>query len=169
MKPILPAIIALLALSACHSKPAAAPDTTQSQASVQVSNARLVLPAVPGRPAAAYFTIANHSAQPATVTGIALDGAGQAEMHVTKGGAMEPLAQLPLGAGETAQFAPGGRHVMVFDLAPKLVAGGTTGITFTFADGRKLSAQMQIEAPGGIGPMDHMGPSGMGNMDHMKM
>ena len=166
MKPILPAAIALLALSACHSQPAAAPETTQSQAGVVVTDGRLVLPAVPGRPAAAYFTIANHSTQPATITGIALDGAGQAEMHVTQGGAMEPLPQLALGAGETAQFAPGGRHVMVFDLAPKLVAGGTTGITITFADGHTLTGRVRIEAAGGADAMDH---AGMAPMDHMKM
>jgi len=162
VKPILPAAIALLALSACHHQPAATPETAQAQAGVAVTDARLVLPAVPGRPGAAYFTIANHSAQPATLTGIALDGAGQAEMHVTQGGAMEPLAQLALGSGETAQFAPGGRHVMVFDLAPKLVAGGTTGITFTFADGHTLTGRVRIEAAGG----DH---EGMAPMDHMKM
>jgi len=129
-----------------------------------VSGGRLVLPAVPGHPAAAYFTIANQSTTPATITAIAIDGAGKAEMHVTKGGAMEPLAKLELAAGETALFSPGGRHVMVFDLAPKLVSGGTTDISFTFADGRKLSAQVQIEGAGGSAAMDHME-----HMDHSKM
>ena len=165
MKPILPAALALLALGACHSQPAAAPEATQSaQAGVLVSGGRLVLPAVPGHPAAAYFTIANQSGKATSITGIAIDGAGKAEMHITKGGAMEPLAKLDLAAGETALFSPGGRHVMVFDLAPKLAAGGNTSITFTFADGSTLNAQVQIESAGGatgMAPMDHM--------DHSKM
>lgn len=166
MTKTIPAALALLVLGACHGQPAApeATETAQAtQAAVQVSDARLVLPAVPGHPAAAYFTIANLSGQPATITAIAIDGAGKAEMHVTEGGAMQPLPRLDLGAGQTSQFGPGGKHVMVFDLAPKLVAGGSTTITFTLADGRKTTAQAAIQGAGAAPAMDHM------TMDHMKM
>jgi copper(I)-binding protein len=172
VKQILPAALALLALGACHSQPAPAPENSQAaqspigQGDVTVSAARLVLPAVPGNPAAAYFTLANPTGKPATLTGIAIDGAGKAEMHVTKGGAMEALPQLALATGQTTQFAPGGQHVMVFDLAPKLTAGAKTTITLTFADGHQVSAQAQIEGPGGSAAMDH---TGMEPMDHMKM
>ena len=49
------------------------------------------------------------------------------------------------------QFAPGGKHVMVFDLEDTVKAGGTTEMTLTFADGDKLSAPLKVETVTGSG------------------
>jgi hypothetical protein len=54
------------------------------------------------------------------------------------------------------QFAPGGKHVMAFDLSDKLAAGGTAELTITFADGDKISAPLAVEAAGGMGAMSGM-------------
>ena len=54
---------------------------------------------------------------------------------------------------------------MAFELDAKLVAGGTTEMTLTFADGDKLSAPLKIESRTGGGDM----AKGMEGMDHEEM
>ena len=148
------------ALAGCQQS--AAPDAQDSAAAtdtaavagpdakpgITASEARLVLPVVPGRPGVAYFKVRNGNAAAVTLAGVHLEGVGKAEMHRTEGGKMTPVATLPIAAGETATFAPGGLHVMVFDVAKTLEAGGETELTLTFADGDKISLPVTIEAMG---------------------
>ncbi len=128
----------------------AAPD---AKPGLSVANARLVLPAVRGNPGAVYFEVTNNGAGEAVLVGVAVTGAQETMMHdvVDKGGVseMSMLDKLPIARGETASFAPGGKHVMAMTLDPSLAAGGKTEITLTFAGGDKLSAEAAIEAPGG--------------------
>jgi periplasmic copper chaperone A len=58
---------------------------------------------------------------------------------------------LDVEGGATIKFAPGGLHVMVFDLDPALKAGETGELTVTFADGEKASVPLKLEAPGMAG------------------
>jgi len=127
-----------------------------------LSAGRLVLPAVTGNPGAAYFTLANQGNAPAVISTVAIDGAAQAEMHETTGTSMQPLPTVAIRAGGSAIFAPGGKHVMVFSLAPRLAPGTSTQITLTFSDGSKLSGPLKIEAAGASA-------SDMGDMAGMKM
>ena len=53
---------------------------------------------------------------------------------------MAPLPQADLPAGKTVAFAPGGKHVMLFDLDPATAPGGQVRLHFTFADGRTIDA-----------------------------
>ena len=71
-------------------------------------------------------------------------------MHETSGDTMQPLPSLAINGGASAIFAPGGKHVMVFSLAPRLAPGTSTQITLTFTDGSKLSAPLKIESAGGM-------------------
>lgn len=154
--------LALATLAGCHQRAAenagtqagasAAPDAKPGAA---LSDARLVLPAVNGNPAAAYFTVANAGKKVISIAAVAVQGAGKADMHQTMGGTMSPVDQADVQPNSSLKFEPGGFHVMVFDLDPKLAAGGTTELTVTFADGDKASAPMKIEAPGG-GASDDM-------------
>ena len=154
---------ALLALGACHhQQPAQAPASQTAQDSVVVTGGRLVLPAVKGHPAAAYFTLRNQGGTDATLTGVAIDGAAKAEMHQTSGSTMSPIERLDIAPGASVLFAGGGKHVMVFDLSPKVMASGSVNLTLNFASGRKITAQLHVEAPGGD-------TSAMAGMDHMKM
>jgi periplasmic copper chaperone A len=115
-----------------------------------LSKGRLVLPAVAGNPAGAYFDLANGGGAPATVAAVSINGAARAEMHETRGGSMAPLGTLEIKQGETASFEPGGKHVMVFDLAPAVTAGGTAELTISFADGDKISAPLTVQKAGGM-------------------
>ncbi|MGN6818284.1 MAG: copper chaperone PCu(A)C, partial [Sphingomonas sp.] len=47
-------------------------------------------------------------------------------------------------------FAPGGKHVMLYGL--KAQAGGTVPLTFTFADGAKITAQAKVVGAGDSAP-----------------
>ncbi|WP_404481040.1 copper chaperone PCu(A)C [Novosphingobium sp. BL-52-GroH] len=123
------------------------------------SDGKLVLPVVAGRPGAVYFTVRNDGAEPVTLAGVHVDGAAKAQMHQTNGGSMSAIESLPIDPGASVVFAPGGLHVMAFDLSPKVQAGGTAELTLTFSDGDKLSMPLQVEKMGAgtdMGDMEGM-------------
>lgn len=157
----LAASLAIFSLAACGSKddqkkaePTAAPE---SKPGVSVSDGRLVLPAVAGNPGAAYFTIDNQGTGTVSVAAVAIDGAGKTEVHQTMGGNMTPVDRIDVEAKTKVSFQPGGLHVMAFDLAGNVKAGGEAEVTVTFADGDKVSAPLKVEA---------MGAGDMGGMAH---
>ena len=140
------------------------PDTTQSaeptvaaapetKPGLSLANGRLVLPAVKGNPAAAYFTLTNTSPKAVTVAAVDVAGAMMVMLHETKAEAghstMADLAGPVVKAGESVVFAPGGKHVMIHDVPAEWKPGGTAELTLTFADGDKLSAPLAILPPGG--------------------
>jgi copper(I)-binding protein len=145
----------LLLLAACGKTPdsptesneatLAAPDGDQG---VAASDGRIVLPVIAGRPAAVYFTVRNDGAQPITLTSVAVAEAAKAEMHQTNGGTMAKVDSLPIDPGASMVFAPGGLHVMAFDLSKDVQAGGTVELTLGFSDGGKLSLPLRVEAMG---------------------
>ena len=88
---------------------------------VTVTDGLLNLPAVSGNPGAVYFTITNASDKQATIRAADMIGAASAMLHETSEWSgqmdMQELFQVPLPAGETLTFEPGGKHVMVYELA----------------------------------------------------
>lgn len=141
--------LAALALAACNQGPASTAQESAVAGQLSVTGGKLVLPAVAGNPGAAYFTVTNGTAQPASLTGASVEGITKAEMHETSGGSMAPLTALTLGPGAVAAFEPGGKHLMVFGVPKSLQAGGTARLTLTFAGGQTASGQLQVTAPGG--------------------
>lgn len=96
-----------------------------------VADAWVRLPAVPGRPAAAYF-IARGGDLDVKLTGVVTPAAARAELHESMAGGMRPMAGVPLAAGGTVAFAPAGRHVMLFDVDPTLKPGDTVPLQISF-------------------------------------
>lgn len=144
-----------LALSACQQQSEPAPQEEpavstgpEAKPGLSLDGGTLVLPAVSGRPGAVYFSFRNGGDAAVTLAGVHVDGAAKAEMHETIDGSMATIATLDVAAGETVEFAPGGKHVMAFELEDKLAAGETTELTLTLADGDKISAPLKIEARG---------------------
>lgn len=115
---------------------------------VTLTGGRLVLPAVAGNPAAAYFELKNEGKKPETIAAVSVGDATSAEMHETKGGKMTPLKTLNLAAKAAASFKPGGKHVMVFGLSQQASSGASVEITLTFQNGDKLSSLLTIEKAG---------------------
>lgn len=160
---------AVLALTGCQQSEPPAPTESNAMSGAPDAkpgliggDARLVLPAVAGRPGVAYFTLHNGSAKPVEIAAVYIDGVARAEMHKTEGGSMQSVDSVPVEADADVTFAPGGLHVMAFDIDPALVPGGAGEITLTFAGGDKLSMPISIEAMGAAGG----GMAGMAGMNH---
>ena len=132
--------LAMLALAAC-SKPKP----------LYVDAAWVRLNAVAADPAAAYFTV-HGGPSDETLISVATDTAVRAQMHqsTTTGGmaSMTPLTSVPIPAGTVIRFAPGGRHVMLFDVNPAIKAGGAMNFTFTFANGDRILQTASVIAAG---------------------
>jgi len=128
-------IVAMASLSACQ------------PAETKVDGAWVRLPAVAGQPGAAYFTI--HGGQADTLVAVSAPFALRAEMHESMKGdhgmmSMAPIKDVAVPAGGTVAFAPGGKHVMLFSVGPKVKPGDIVPVTLSFASGKK------IEVPAGV-------------------
>lgn len=160
--------VAALGIAGCKAADAPAPQQTEAGAvatpdakpGVSAGGGRLVLPVIPGRPGVAYFRVSNNSAEPITLAAVHIRGVGKAEMHRTTGGKMAPAPTVPVAAGASVAFAPGGLHVMAFDIDKALKAGGESELTLTFADGDKISIPAKVEAMGEAAG-EHSGMAGM--------
>ncbi len=138
-------LMALAMLGGCGAKPSAA-----------VDGAWVRLPAVAGRPGAAYFTL-KAGATPLTLLSLKTPAAVRTELHESMAGhsgmmTMTPLPQVDVPADGTVAFAPGGKHAMLFDIDPALKAGGTTRVTLAFADGTTIEAPATIRGAGDAAP-----------------
>lgn len=143
MPRLVPTLYALLLLSACGgAEPAAEP-----------APAPVVrLAPVPGRPAAGYFQLAIEGDRGALVA-VSSPQAGRVEMHetMTSGNmsSMRPIARIPVSDGEVLTFAPGGRHLMIFDLDRTIAAGGRVDLVLTFERGAPVTLSAEVVPMGG--------------------
>lgn len=146
-------LIATALLGACSgtAEPAASPADANPTGLV-ISNARLLLPPVPGNPAAVYFDVKNEGKRAVAVRRADIAGAKTAAMHDMMEydfkKTMADMGPLTIPAGQTVAFAPGGKHVMAMDLSPGLRPGGKTELTLTVAGGDKVSAEIPVMAAG---------------------
>jgi periplasmic copper chaperone A len=98
---------------------------------------------------AAYMTLL--SAQDTVLVKVESDIAGSVEIHsmsmndgVMK---MRMLNELPLKAGKQEKLAPGGFHLMLFDLKKLLVVGESVNFTLSFKDAAGKITQQQVTLP----------------------
>lgn len=126
-----------LALASCGGD-AGAPQVT-------VTGAVATLPAIPGRPGAAYFTL--ESNVPAALVSVASPRAARIELHES---GMRPAARFALSPSEPLRFEPGGRHAMLFGFDPALRPGGRLTLTFTFDGAPPTTVQAEVRAPGDV-------------------
>jgi hypothetical protein len=134
-----PLLIACAALISCE-----APDTKMG---VEVEDARITLPAVRGRPGAAYFTI--RAARPVVLSGVSSPRAQRIELHESMAAGMAPLQELSLQAGDRLEFAAAGKHAMLFGVDPRLKEGEQAPLTFTFQGAPPVTVQADVLGPGG--------------------
>lgn len=133
-----------------------------SNAEVRIDNAwiRAVPPVSPAM--AAYFSIANQTADALVLTGAKADFAGKTALHgrvPVDGdhghghghghGHMRHLSTVTVAAGESVSFHSGARHLMLMDLTSVPVAGSTVMLCLTFADHDDVCAPFPVrrEAP----------------------
>ncbi|MFT4027489.1 MAG: copper chaperone PCu(A)C [Novosphingobium sp.] len=163
MKPALLASLALVVplafLTGCgdNKDPAAAITAAKESGELAVTDGKLVLPAVAGNPAAAYFTLANGTKEAVSLAGASVEGATKAEMHETASGSMTSITTLTMGAGSSVTFAPGGKHLMVFGVKKSIKPGDSAKLTLLLAGGKTVTAPLAIVAAGeaGMAGMNH--------------
>jgi copper(I)-binding protein len=144
--PVAFALAAALSIGGCTGKPAAA---------LRADDAWVRLPAVAGRPAAAYFVL--HGGPAADrLTGIATPAAARAELH--EGGMMngmsmmKPMSGVDLPADGRVAFAPGGNHVMLFSVDPAIRPGSTMPLRLRFGSGATLETAARVISAGDPAP-----------------
>jgi copper(I)-binding protein len=124
-------------------------------AELRADDAWVRLPAVAGRPGAAYFTVKG-SAEADTLLAVSTPAALRAELHETMDHdgvkSMRPARDIPVPAKGALQFAPGGRHVMLFDLGPNVKVGTRIPLVLAFAGGKRLEVQAQVVGAGDPAP-----------------
>ena len=117
---------------------------------VAVTDARVQLPVIAGRPGVAYFTVVGGGAD-THLTGISSPVIKRIELHDTMSGGgmmrMTPLAQVPV--NRELRFARGGKHAMLFGIDPKLRAGDKVKLVLAFAPAGEVSAEAEVTKLGG--------------------
>jgi len=140
------AFAALLMLAACKGGD---PEPKVTQAWVR-------LPAVAGQPAAAYFTLQGGGKADKLVR-VESALAGKIDLHESMTGThgmttMAPTAEVEVPAGGVVDFAPGGRHAMVYRLDKVVVPGTAVPLRFGFASGKTAEAEAKSVAAGESAP-----------------
>lgn len=106
----------------------------------------ITLPAVAGRPGAAYFRLATNR-DGTRLTGMSSPAARRIELHEA---GMRPAASFAFSPAEPLHFAPGGRHAMLFEVDAALRPGGRVSVTFTFDGAPPVTAEAELRAPGDV-------------------
>src|SRR6201999_1751337 len=119
-----------------------------------------------------YLTIENKGSAPDRLVGVSADVAGKVEVHemATKDGVMtmRPLETgLAIDPGKTVKLAPGGNHLMLFDLKRPLKQGDKVPVTLEFEKAGKVNVSLDVQGVGAQGPAG-AGNTG-GKMDMKKM
>jgi copper(I)-binding protein len=135
-------IAALLIAAAISASASAAPGD------IQIADAK-ARPTPPGAATAAvYLTIVNRGAADDTLTGVATPVAETAAAHRTGNAngvmTMEAAPDLPVKAGGSVAFTPGGLHIMLTGLKQPLTKGETFPITLTFAVAGPVTATVTV-------------------------
>lgn len=98
---------------------------------------------------AGYMTVQNQGQQERTLLSAHSDAYEKVEMHQMRntgdGMRMLPLARLRIGAGEQAQFAPRGSHLMLIGPRKPLQRGQAVSVRLTFAEGEPATMVVPFE------------------------
>lgn len=157
MRTAVPILATLLALSACgqaaHHDHNAAGNAAATNSASATTGPVVRLPAVPGRPAAGYFDHRVAGDRGALIS-VSSPQAGRIEMHETMNMAghmseMRAIARIPVRDGETLHFTPGGRHLMLFDVARDIPAGGRIDLILHFERGGPVTISATLVPTGG--------------------
>lgn len=128
-------------------------------APVEASDAWVRLPAVSGRPAAAYLMLMGGTMDDALVAA-ASPAAARIELHstVAEGGMMRmrPESRLAVPKGAMVMLEPGGWHLMLFGIDPATRVGQKLPLELRFASGAVVRVDATVRAAdSAAGPHKH--------------
>jgi periplasmic copper chaperone A len=122
-----------------------------------------------------YLTIENKGAAVDRLIGGSADAAGKVEVHemAMKNGVMTMRSLdngLAIDPGKTVKLAPGGYHLMIFDLKSPLKQGDKLPVTLEFEKAGKVKVTLDVQGIGAQGPGAASGGTDMKKMSPgMKM
>ena len=104
-----------------------------------------------------YLTIENKGSAPDRLIGGSADVADKVQVHemATTNGVMtmRPLDKgLSIEPGKTVKLAPGGYHLMLFDLKSPLKQGDKVPVTLEFEKAGKVKLSLDVQGVGAKGP-----------------
>lgn len=141
--PLVPFALASLSLSGCH-------ENLVEGAVLHISSGYIELGATPDRPAAGYFTVEGGE-QPVDLVAVTADLAQRVDMHesVKENGMMmmKPLRSVPVPAKGEMQFAPGGKHLMIWNINPAAIEAGRLPMVFVFTNKDRILFDLTIKKP----------------------
>jgi len=120
-----------------------------------------------------YLTIENKGSAPDRLIGGSADVAGKVEVHemTMKDGVMimRPLEKgLTIEPGKTVKLAPGGYHLMMFDLKSPLKQGEKLPVTLEFEKAGKVQVSFDVAGVGAQAPANEAAPDGQKQMKMKK-
>ncbi len=145
------ASLAIAALGGCS------PKESKKEPGPTVTDAWVRLPAVLGRPGAAYAKVIGRNDFGVKLTGVSSPKAARGELHlnVVENGritGMRPIANAPVFEKTTMFLQPLGAHVMLFGLAEDLKPGDTIPLTFRFDDAPAVTVDAKLVGAGDPAP-----------------
>jgi periplasmic copper chaperone A len=173
MTPILRSLACTLVLASLFAAPARAQEVKAGDLTISQAWAR----ATPGgaKIGSGYLTIENKGTAGDRLVGGSADIAGKIEVHemAMNNGVMtmRPLDKgLAIEPGQTVKLAPGGYHLMMFDLKEPLKQGDKVPVTLEFEKAGKVKLSLDVEGIGAQGPGASSGGMEMKKMPNgMKM
>jgi len=151
------ALVAPVALSACA-----------DPAPLYVDKAWVQLNPNSDGPASGYFTIHGGGAADARLLRVSSEAAQRIEMHesVEKNGmmTMQAIDSVDVPAKSKVEFAPGGKHLMIFNINPAIVESGKLTMIMMFSNGDRLIVDAVIQKAGQKAGDAAGGQQAMGNM-----
>lgn len=125
-----------------------APALLAESTSVSIENAWVrALPPVQ-QTTAAYLTLNNSGATPLRVVGATVAGAGKVEIHISREVdglvRMEQLTTLEVAPQATYALAPGGTHLMLFELEAMPQPGESRTLCIEFAEAAAVCTEAEV-------------------------
>lgn len=137
--------LALAAVASATLASAAAPSAAWAAPNVTAAWSR---PAAQGTTGAGFMTLSNPGAKPDALVSVESPLSGHVMVHQSamSGGmaSMKMVASVPVPAGGSVTFAPGGYHLMFVGLTRPLNVGDALPATLTFASGAKVKATFVV-------------------------
>ena len=143
MRPIFSIALLAAALGGCNRTPA--------EPRVTADKVVVTLPAVPGRPGAAYFKLRANRV-PATLVSVTSPLVQRVELHQSGGGGrmgkITSTEDLSFSGNGRLEFESGDKHAMLFGISSSVKPGDRIPLTFTFDPVPAITVEAEVRGPG---------------------
>lgn len=119
---------------------------TESRSQIEIGDARVLLPAVAGRPAEVHFSVTNHGERSAFIRDIRVQHARRVGMFDTPGPAVTPVENIDIAPGQTLRFARDSYYLVATDYDENVIPGATLRLTLTLGNGETRSTNARVES-----------------------